>query len=78
MLSPWPVSSPDISAIEFCWSVVKKKVGILRPTSIKDLHEKNKIVWCQQITQEYFRDLIHSMAARLEAVLAARGGPTKY
>ena len=78
MLSPWPGSSPDINPIENCWSVVKKKVGTLRPTSMKDLHEKIKIVWCQQITQEYCRDLIHSMPARLVAVLASRGGPTKY
>ena len=78
IISPWPGSSPDINPIENCWSVVKKRVGALRPTSMKDLNDKIKIVWCQQITPEYCQNLIHSMPDRLAAVLAAKGGPTKY
>lgn len=78
LLAPWPGSSPDLNPIENCWAVLKKNVAALKPTSQSDLHDKIKRVWCQEITADYCAALINSMPARLEAVIQAKGGPTKY
>lgn len=77
-IGPWPGSSPDLNIIENCWAVIKKKVSALRPTSVKDLINKFKVVWCQEISSDYCKKLAHSMPQRIAAVLEARGGPTKY
>ena len=61
-----------------CWVILKKKVAKLNPTSYKDLVDKVKLVWVQQITKEYCNGLVESMPRRIHAVLAAKGGCTKY
>lgn len=78
LLTPWPGNSPDLNPIENCWAVVKKKVSQHNPTSLTDLQEKIKLVWCTEITREYCAALIESMPRRLAAVIAAKGGSTKY
>ena len=78
ILGNWPGSSPDLNPIENCWAIVKKRVAEMKPTSLLDLKSKIKLVWCTEITSEYCKNLIDSMPRRLAAVLAARGGPTKY
>ena len=77
-LGPWPGQSPDINPIENCWHILKSKVRELKPTSMSDLEEKIKHVWCQNITAEYCEKLINSMPTRLEAIISARGYATKY
>jgi transposase len=71
-------NSPDLSPIENCWAVMKKKVSILKPTSREDLLEKIKRVWCSDISPEYCAQLIKSMPDRIAAVIKAKGGLTKY
>jgi transposase len=78
LINLWPGSSLDLNPIENCWAIVKKKVSFYKPTSTKDLIEKIKQVWCREITPEYCEGLLHSMPARIAAVLAAKGGLTKY
>jgi DNA-binding IscR family transcriptional regulator len=78
LLDKWPGSSPDLNPIENCWSMLKKKVASLKPTSLADLVEKTRIVWQQEITEAYCVSLIHSMPSRIRAVLQAKGGNTKY
>lgn len=78
VLQPWPGSSPDLNPIEHCWVLVKRKVSDLRPTSYDDLVHKIKLVWCQQITEDYCKKLVESMPDRIRAVLDAKGGPTRY
>jgi hypothetical protein len=78
VLDKWPGSSSDLNPIEHAWSALKKKVMLMRPTSLVDLVEKIKTVWRQQITPDYCRDLIESMPSRISAVLKARGGNSKY
>lgn len=77
-IDPWPGSSPDLNPIENCWAILKKKVAAHRPTSLPDLIQTIKQVWCTEITPEYCTQLLHSMPKRLAAVLAAKGGATKY
>ena len=78
LLDRLPGSSPDLNPIEHCWTVVKKKVSDLHPTGEQDLIQKLKIVWPQEITEEYCRTLIESMPNRIEAILKAQGGPKRY
>jgi transposase len=78
VLERWPGSSPDLNPIEHCWALVKKKVMLLKPTSRQDLQEKIKTVWEHHITPEYCHSLIESMPSRILAVLAAKGGNTRY
>lgn len=78
LLDPWPGSSPDLNPIEHCWTVVKKRVSELRPTSEQDLIQKLKLVWAREITEDYCRTLVESMPNRIKAVLKAKGGPTRY
>lgn len=78
VLGPWPGNSPDLNPIENAWDFMKNCVSKLEPTSIDDLQQKIKLVWTQQIPREYLQKLIHSMPARLEACLRAKGGHTRY
>lgn len=78
VLGPWPGSSPDLNPIENCWAILKAKVAQLKPTSTRDLVDKIRLVWTTEISQDFCSKLIESMPSRLEAVLKAKGGPTKY
>lgn len=78
LIHPWPGSSPDLNPIENCWAILKKKIALLKPTSAADLQMKIKLAWCQHITHDYCRNLIDSMPDRIAAVVAAKGGATKY
>ena len=77
-LDSWPGSSPDLNPIEHCWAIVKKKVSDLRPTGEQDIIHKLKRVWTQEITDEYCRTLVESIPDRIQSVLNANGGSTKY
>lgn len=78
LLNPWPGSSPDLNPIEHLWSIVKKKVNALNPTSQEDLIDKLMLVWVQSVTPEYCLSLVESMPSRIRAVLEAKGNVTKY
>jgi hypothetical protein len=73
-LEKWPGSSPDLNPIEHCWAVLKRKVALLRPTSLTDLINKVRSVWQTDISEQYCQNLIYSMPSRIQAVLKARGG----
>ena len=42
------------------------------------LEQAIKKVWVREMTTDYCRSLLESMPKRLEAVIKAKGGPTKY
>ena len=58
LLEGWPGNSPDLNPIENCWSLLKNRVAELQPTGTADLIEKIKIVWSQQISPDYCRQLL--------------------
>ena len=71
LLEGWPGNSPDLNPIENCRSQLKKRVAELQPKGTADLIENLKIVWSQQVSSGYCRQLLDLMPARIMAVLAA-------
>lgn len=78
VLEPWPGSSPDLNPIENCWVVLKREIRKRKPASLVELRRAILEVWTQDITEELCKSLVHSMPARIRAVLEARGRQTKY
>jgi len=57
---------------------MKNKVAEKHPSSAKDLVKVIKSVWVKEISQEFCKNLVHSMLQRLQEVIKNRGGSTKY
>lgn len=75
----WPAQSPDLNPIEHLWFQLKKKIHAHRePTrGVHELWERSQAEWAT-ITVDTCRALIESMPRRVEAVIKAKGGHTKY
>ncbi len=73
----WPVNSPDLNPIENQWCIVKRKMRDTRPNNADDLKAAVKATWAS-ITPEQCHSLIASMPRHIDAVIHAKGGPTKY
>ncbi len=73
----WPANLPDLNPIENLWSIVKKKMRDTRPNNADDLKTAIKAT-CASITPKQCHRLIASMPRRIDAVIHAKGGPTKY
>ncbi len=73
----WPANSPDLNQIENLWGIVKRKMRDTRPNNADDLKAAIKATWAS-FTPEQCHRLIVSMPRRIDAVIHAKGGPTKY
>jgi len=78
-LLPWPPQSPNLNLIEEFWSILesglrKHKPG---PSNIQEL-EKMVIEEWKSIPKEIYQNLNSSMPSRIQAVISANGGHTKY
>lgn len=75
----WPAQSPDLNPIEHMWDLVDRRLRKLPelPTSRKDLWEKIQDVWNEIEAMECTK-LVDTMPQRIQAVLKARGGYTRW
>ena len=75
----WPASSPDLNLIEHIWAHMKRTIFKKFPGSRP---RENMIEILQQVWDEIHQDMLdsyfHSMPARVQAVIKAKGGPTRY
>ncbi len=69
-------NSPDLNPRE-SMSIVKRKMRDTRPNNADDLKATIKATWAL-ITPEQCHRLIDSMTRCIDAVIHAKGGPTKY
>ncbi len=75
----WPAQSPDLNPIEHLWYYVKRKLQEYEvpPKGAHELWERLVKEW-NGISSEVCQTLIESMPRRIEAVIKAKGGHTKY
>ncbi len=75
----WTSQSPDLNPIAHLWNHVKRKIEEYEepPTSVNELWEHFQDEW-DGIEPNVCQNLIESMPMRIEAVLGAKGGYTKY
>ena len=75
----WPAQSPDLNLIEHLWGSLKRRLADYdkAPTSIKELWERVQVEW-EAISEQECQGLVESMPDRIQAVLQAKGGYTKY
>ncbi|GFW34781.1 transposable element Tc1 transposase [Trichonephila clavipes] len=78
-LLPWPAYSPDMSPIEHEWDIVGRRIARdLRPVASTDeLWLPIQTIW-NTLPQTDIKNLFNSMPRRVAALIAARGGHTKY
>ncbi|CAB5366696.1 unnamed protein product [Rhizophagus irregularis] len=78
-LFPWPAQSPDMNPIENIWSYIEVKIRQRdsQPSSVSQLEQWVKEEW-NAVPADYYRNLIKSMPRQIQAVIAAKGSPTKY
>jgi transposase len=72
----WPPYSPDLNPIENIWALLKTKL----PSNLENSAEvarKAREIW-ENLDTCILNNLYSSMSSRIQAVLDAQGGPTKY
>lgn len=75
----WPACSPDLNPIEHLWDQLQRRIRG-RPAMPETLQELRLALQeeFEGIPQMCLTDLINSMPRRLNAVIQARGGHTRY
>jgi transposase len=76
---PWPAMSPDLNPIEHIWDMLGRRIYAREPhvKNIRQLEAALHREW-QQLSQQDIRRLTGGMRRRVEAVIQARGGYTRY
>ena len=75
----WPAQSPDLNPIEHLWTYLKEELKKYPapPREVHELWDRLVVEW-NKIPAEICQRLIESMPRRIEAVIRAKGGHTKY
>ena len=79
---PWPGKSPDLNVIENVWGIMEQKLtedGRGERHSADELWRRVEQAWDSlRANTEMFAALSGSMVKRLQSVVDAAGGMTKY
>ena len=75
----WPAQSPDLNPIEHLWEHLKRQLQKYDtpPKGVHELWERVVEEW-NKISSEVCQNLIESIPRRINAVIKANGGHTKY
>ena len=74
----WPANSPELNPIENAWSICKAHVQAgPRPTSHNAMFAMIQDAWAK-FEQEIFARSIGTIPARIETVIKAHGGSTRW
>jgi transposase len=78
----WPAHSPDLNIIEHVWHYLKERVRQLPIASSKENLWSNvqmvlECMWSEEMTQKV-NELYESLPNRMQAVVDAHGGNTRY
>jgi len=75
----WPPQLADLNLIEHLWHHLKTRLGDYKrpPSGIAELWERAQKEW-NDIPASVFQNLVESMPRRIQTVLQAKGGYTKY
>ncbi len=78
-LLPWPGQSPDLNPIEHLWDELERRIRAKQnhPKNLRELEVLLQECW-SEISREVYQKLVTSMVHRIEAVIKARGYPTRY
>ncbi len=78
-LLDWPPQSPDLNPIEQLWGILKKSLAEYETEAenLEELWSRVSRAWTT-ITRDQCFKLISSMPNRIQAVIKAKGGYTKY
>lgn len=72
-----PPQSPDLNVIEHLWSELERRISKQTFKNVSELKDGLQHAW-NSIEPEICQNLVSSMTRRLEAVVQAKGNPTKY
>ena len=74
-----PAQSSDLNPIEHLWNMLKRKLneGDTPPSGVWELWDRASESWLN-IGKDDCQKLIRSIPARIQEVLKAKGGHTKY
>ena len=73
----WHPQSPDLNQIEQVWDLLDSKIDKTKKTSVEEFWKEMDKAW-NSITKEELRKYINTMPDRCKAVIAAKGGHTRY
>ena len=74
---PWPSQSPDLNPIENLWAILDHRAKDRCPRNEDELYDLLQEAW-NALDVETLTKLADSMPARIQAVIANNGLPTKY